>query len=139
MICCPCGTGGTLAGIAAGLRPGQLAIGFPVLKGGDFLAAEVEQLQTAAAGPAAGFRAGSVAGGGTGNWRLECGFHFRGYARTPPELTRFTDSFEARHGLRLDRIYVAKMMFGIVELARRRAFEPGTRIVAVITGSPGPG
>src|SRR5919197_2581001 len=29
-ICCPCGTGGTLAGIAAGLRAGQRAIGFSV-------------------------------------------------------------------------------------------------------------
>lgn len=126
VICCPCGTGGTLAGIAAGLRPGQQAIGFPVLKGGDFLAAEVERLQTAAVGS------------GTGNWRLECGFHFGGYARTTPELTEFIATFGQRHGLRLDRIYVAKMMFGIVELARRGAFAPGTRIVAVITGSPGP-
>ncbi|MCA1677230.1 MAG: pyridoxal-phosphate dependent enzyme [Actinobacteria bacterium] len=28
VICCPCGTGGTLAGIAAGLQPGRRALGF---------------------------------------------------------------------------------------------------------------
>ncbi len=38
LICCPVGTGGTLAGIAGGLRPGQRAAGFAVLKGGQFLA-----------------------------------------------------------------------------------------------------
>ena len=32
LICCPCGTGGTLAGLAHGLRPGGRALGFSVLK-----------------------------------------------------------------------------------------------------------
>lgn len=36
VICCPVGTGGTLAGIASALGEGQRAIGFSVLKGGDF-------------------------------------------------------------------------------------------------------
>ena len=122
VICCPCGTGGTLAGIAAGLRPGQWAIGFSVLKGGQFLAAEVERLQRAALGRVAG------------DWRVECGFHFGGYARRTPELDAFIASFERRHGLTLDWVYVAKMMAGIFALARDGAFPPGTRIVAVITG-----
>jgi hypothetical protein len=33
VICCPCGTGGTLAGLAHGLTAGQQAPGFPVLRG----------------------------------------------------------------------------------------------------------
>ena len=46
VICCPCGTGGTLAGIAAGLRDGQQAIGFSALRGGGrFLPAAVGALQ----------------------------------------------------------------------------------------------
>jgi 1-aminocyclopropane-1-carboxylate deaminase len=122
VICCPCGTGGTLAGIAAGLGPGQRAIGFAVLKGGGFLAGDVERLQRAANGA------------GSGNWRVECGFHFGGYARTTPELAGFIDSFEQRHRLRLDWVYVAKMMYGIFAMARSGAFAPGTRIVATITG-----
>ncbi len=44
VICCPCGTGGTLAGIAAGLRPGQRAVGFSVLKGAGFLDGDVAGL-----------------------------------------------------------------------------------------------
>lgn len=34
VICCACGTGGTLAGIASGLQPGQSALGFSALKAG---------------------------------------------------------------------------------------------------------
>ncbi|HEY1917674.1 MAG TPA: pyridoxal-phosphate dependent enzyme [Streptosporangiaceae bacterium] len=127
VICCPCGTGGTLAGIAAGLSPGQRAIGFSVLKGGDFLTPEVARLQRAALGDV------------PGDWRVECGFHFGGYARRTPELDDFIATFERRHSLRLDWIYVAKMMFGIYTLTRQGAFPPGTRLVALITGPPTPG
>ena len=48
VICCPCGTGGTLAGIAAGLRPGQRAVGFSALKGAGFLEHYVAGLQARA-------------------------------------------------------------------------------------------
>src|SRR5262249_45406110 len=37
VICCPCGTGGTLAGISAALHREQRAVGFSALKGGNFL------------------------------------------------------------------------------------------------------
>lgn len=123
VICCPCGTGGTLAGIAAGLRPGQRAIGFSVLKGGEFLADEIARLQQSATGTV------------LDNWWIECGFHFGGYARKTPELTEFIERFEQRHGLRLDWVYVAKMVYGIFAMARRGAFTSGIRVVAVITGS----
>lgn len=122
VVCCAVGTGGTLAGIAAGLRPGQRAIGFAVLKGGEFLAGEVRRLQE------------SALGGDTGNWRVECGYHFGGYARGTPRLAAFADDFAARHGLTLDRVYVAKLMFGVFELIEEGHFPAGTTVVAVITG-----
>ena len=126
VVCCGVGTGGTLAGIAAGLAPGrdprQRAIGFSSLKGGDFLSDDVAALQRAALGEV------------TGNWEIETGYHFGGYARAKPELTRFVDDFQARHGVRLDRVYVAKMMYGVYDLVARGRFPAGTRIVAVITG-----
>jgi len=121
-ICCPCGTGGTLAGIAAGLQPGQRAIGFSALKGGEFLAGEVGRLQRQALGAT------------SGNWRIECGFHFGGFAKKTPKLDAFIDDFAARHGVRLDWVYVGKMMSGIFALAERGAFPRGTRMVAVVTG-----
>jgi 1-aminocyclopropane-1-carboxylate deaminase len=122
VICCPCGTGGTLAGIAAGLGEGQQALGFPVLKGGQFLTGVVEALQAAAFGA------------GSGNWAIDDRFHFGGYARRRPELDRFIADFRARHGLTLDWVYVAKMMYGIYARAAEGSFAPGASIVAVITG-----
>ncbi|GAB3157056.1 pyridoxal-phosphate dependent enzyme [Micromonospora sonneratiae] len=122
VICCAVGTGGTLAGIAAGLGPHQRAIGFSALKGGEFLADEVTRLQTRTYGRC------------SDNWRIEYGYHGGGYAKTTPQLTEFASDFAERHGLRLDPIYVAKMMFGIFDLAARDNFAPGTRIIAVVTG-----
>lgn len=121
VVCCPCGTGGTLAGIAAGLARRQRAIGFSVLKGG-FMDGEVERLQR------------ETYGGRRGDWRVEDGFHFGGYARRTPELEAFADDFAGRHGIVLDRIYTAKMMFGVLALAERGAFPEGSRVLAVITG-----
>jgi 1-aminocyclopropane-1-carboxylate deaminase len=122
VICCPVGTGGTLAGIASGLGPEQRAIGFSVLKGGEFLSGKVGQLQHLALGYS------SV------NWHIEYDFHFGGYARTTPRLKAFAADFAARHALTLDHVYVAKMMFGIFALVESGTFAPGTTIVAVITG-----
>ncbi|MEV4896211.1 1-aminocyclopropane-1-carboxylate deaminase/D-cysteine desulfhydrase [Nonomuraea sp. NPDC055795] len=115
VICCAVGTGGTLAGISAGLPEGRRAIGFPVLKGGGFLAGEVERLQHEAYGRV------------WPNWRLKTGYHFGGYAKTTPEL----DAFAARHGV--EKVYVAKMLYGVLDLVRHGAFAPGTRIIALVT------
>jgi 1-aminocyclopropane-1-carboxylate deaminase len=122
VICCPCGTGGTLAGIAHGLGRGQRALGFAVLKGGEFLQREVGELQ------ARSFGAPSA------NWSVEPGFHFGGFARRTPVLDRFIAGFADRHGLTLDRVYTAKMMYGIYALAGQPALPAGTTVVAVITG-----
>ncbi|WP_239134537.1 1-aminocyclopropane-1-carboxylate deaminase/D-cysteine desulfhydrase [Rugosimonospora africana] len=121
VICCAVGTGGTLAGIAAGLREGQRAIGFSALKGGDFLADDVARLQ-------------SEAGLASANWRIECAYHFGGFAKTTPQLQTFIDTFAERHGIVLDRVYVAKMMFGIFDMIQTGAFPAGATMVAVITG-----
>ncbi|OCC08474.1 1-aminocyclopropane-1-carboxylate deaminase/D-cysteine desulfhydrase [Streptomyces sp. PTY087I2] len=118
-----CGTGGTLAGLAAGLGPGQRALGVPVV-GGGFLAGEVARLQREAFG------------GPAGDWSLEERFAFGGYARTAPELDAFADGFEDRHGLPVERVYVAKLLFALTTLAGEGAFVPGTRVAAVITGAP---
>ncbi len=123
MVAVACGTGGTLAGLAAGLAPQQRAIGFPVLRGG-FLAGETARIQQEAFG------------GRTGDWTLDERFHCGGYARSTPGLDAFAEEFEARHGLPVERLYVAKMLYGLATLAAEGAFPPGTTIAAVVTGRP---
>jgi 1-aminocyclopropane-1-carboxylate deaminase len=125
LACCPCGTGGTLAGLAAGLRPGQRALGFAVLKGAGFLDEAVARLQREALGAP------------TGNWSVSHDFHGGGYARRSAGLERFIADFEDRHAMALDWVYVAKMMRGIFALAADGTIRPETRVVAVITGPAG--
>ncbi|WP_328915994.1 MULTISPECIES: 1-aminocyclopropane-1-carboxylate deaminase/D-cysteine desulfhydrase [unclassified Streptomyces] len=117
-----CGTGGTLAGLAAGLPPSAEAIGVAVLRGGGFLTEDVRRLQSEAFG------------GPRGRWRVEDRFHHGGYARTTPRLDAFADDFAARHGLALDRVYVAKTLYAVHALAAEGAFAAGARVAAVITG-----
>lgn len=122
VICCASGTGGALAGIVAALHPPRAAIGFSVLKGGDFLRDDIASLQREAYGRV------------TENWSVETGYHFGGFAKTNDSLRAFIDDFESRHGLRLEWVYVAKMMYGLFDLIRQRRFPPGTTVVAVVTG-----
>jgi 1-aminocyclopropane-1-carboxylate deaminase len=125
VVAVACGTGGTLAGLAAGLPAGSRALGIPVLKGG-FLAADVQALQEAAFGAR------------SGSWSLDDRFHFGGYARTTPALDAFAQDFEQRHSRPVERLYVAKMLYGLVSLAEEGAFARGTTVTAVVTGRPFP-
>ncbi len=120
-----CGTGGTLAGLAAGLDPAQRAVGFPVLRG-DFLTAEVERLQHEAFG------------GRRGRWELDGRFHCGGFARADDLLRADTAAFTARHGLVPEPLYVAKALLGTRALVREGAFPPGSRVAVVVTGAPDP-
>ncbi|SDW26964.1 1-aminocyclopropane-1-carboxylate deaminase [Amycolatopsis xylanica] len=117
VLCCACGTGSTLAGVAKGLAAHQRALGFAVLKGAGFLNDDVKALQKAAFGET------------TGNWSIELDFHFGGYAKRKPELDEFIASFEQAA---LDWVYEAKMMYGLYALIESGRFERGTTLVALI-------
>ncbi|MFI6024412.1 1-aminocyclopropane-1-carboxylate deaminase/D-cysteine desulfhydrase [Amycolatopsis magusensis] len=122
LICCACGTGGTLAGLATGLLDHQRALGFSVLKGGQFLNADVAEMQR------------STFGAATDNWTIELQYHFGGYAKKSEALLDFVATFRSKHGIELDWVYEAKMMFGLFDLVSNSRIRPGTRIVAVLSG-----
>lgn len=121
VLCCAVGTGGTLAGIAAGLPDGRRAMGFAVLKGARYLDDEVRRLQQEAFGAP------------TANWSVDHDFHFGGYAKTTATLDRFVTDFEAQHHIPLDRVYEAKMMYGLYTRIDEGACSPGTTVVAVLS------
>lgn len=126
VVCCPCGTGGTFAGIAASLSVSQYAIGFSALKGGTFLENDVTALHQRTFGKT------------FANWRIECDYHFGGFARRNAELEQFITEFKYMHGLDLDWVYVAKMMIGLYSLVEQGNIPRGSRVLAIITGPPGP-
>lgn len=122
VICCACGTGTTLAGVAAGLEGRrQRALGFAVLKGGRFLDDEVRRLQHDAFDAV------------TDNWSIDVDFHFGGYAKRTAALDEFIADFQGRHDITLDWVYEAKMMSGLFTRIAEGAFSSGTTIVAVLS------
>ncbi|MEQ1584254.1 MAG: pyridoxal-phosphate dependent enzyme [Cyclobacteriaceae bacterium] len=115
-ICLPVGTGGTIAGIIESLDESKKIIGFPVLKGATFLEDEIRKYTSKT------------------NWQLVFDYHFGGYAKVTKELKEFMDQFEKEFSVPLDPVYTAKMMFGIIDLIKKKFFEAGSTILAIHTG-----
>ncbi|MDT0308052.1 hypothetical protein RM780_13915 [Streptomyces sp. DSM 44917] len=110
LVCCPVGTGGTLAGIAAALPPGARALGVAVLKGGaGYLEGEVARLHRE------GWPGREIA-----DWCVAHTHHVGGYGRVPPRLAAFASDFEARHGVPVELRYVAKNVGQTVILITHR-------------------
>lgn len=112
----PVGTGGTIAGIISGLDAEKKIIGFPALKGAQFLEREIRTYTDKE------------------NWQLMYDYHFGGYAKSTKELTDFMEQFERAHNIPLDPIYTAKMMFGIFDLVKQGFFKRGSTLLIVHTG-----
>lgn len=115
-VCCPVGTGGTLAGLINGL-PEKKVIGFSVLKGGEFLTEDIQALTSV-----------------RGNWSVMTDYHFGGYVKTNSALEQFIRTFEAKHAILLDQVYTGKMMAGIYDLIQKGHFVKGNTILAIHTG-----
>jgi 1-aminocyclopropane-1-carboxylate deaminase len=122
LICCACGTGGTLAGIISGLNGTKKALGFAVLKGADFLKSDVEKLISAHSGIA------------FTNWQINQNYHFGGYAKTNEELLRFVLRFRQVNNIPIEPIYTGKMFYGIYKLAEENYFRRVKTIIVVHSG-----
>ncbi|MEV4561318.1 pyridoxal-phosphate dependent enzyme [Kitasatospora sp. NPDC049285] len=125
VVCCAVGTGGTLAGIAAGLPGGAEALGVAVLRGKGYLEREVTALHRASYGKE------------FANWRITHGFHGGGYGKVPTELEQFAVDFERAHGVPVERRYVAKALWAVHQLARAGELAD-RRVTLVVTGLPDP-
>ena len=121
VVCCSVGTGGTLAGLAAGLTASQFALGFSALRH-----APVESETAALQVESFGRR--------TPNWRVDSRWHFGGYGRTTPELAAFAEDFRARHGISLDLSYEAKALFGVFAGLGEGVFRRGATVAFLIAG-----
>ena len=126
----PCGTGGTLAGLVAGLRPGQRALGVAVLKGAGFLH---EAVRAHLAGYAATCQT-NFSPVTTHRWTLALDHHYGGYARTTPALLAFARNFTATHGIAVEPVYSAKMFCATAALLQAGHFSRGDTLVNIHTG-----
>lgn len=119
-LCCAVGTGGTLSGLIEGVPGKKEIIGFPVLKGGEFLVDEIKNL--------------SEKSRHVTNWQLVCDYHFGGYGKSTPQLMEFIEHFETAHNIPLEFVYTGKLMAGIYNLVSSGFFRRGTTILAIHTG-----
>jgi 1-aminocyclopropane-1-carboxylate deaminase/D-cysteine desulfhydrase-like pyridoxal-dependent ACC family enzyme len=121
-ICTACGTGGTIAGIISSLKGEKKILGFPALKGGEFLENDIRELVTERSSQS------------YNNWKLITEYHFGGYAKIDISLINFINEFESINNFKLDYIYTSKMFYGIKELLKREYFSKGIKIVLLHTG-----
>ncbi len=135
-VCCPCGTGTTLAGISLALKSHQKAMGFSVLKGGEFLKEDTDQFRKAYSHLFAPVNSSpdNVSPASIRDFHINADYHFGGYAKTNTILMKFIETFENQHFIPLDPIYTAKMMFGIYDLIGKGFFSSGSKIIAIHTG-----
>lgn len=121
-VCASCGTGGTLAGLLAGMNRSGQVLGFPAVKGGSFLKKDIDSLTEAYNGET------------YHNYQLITDYHFGGYAKWKPELINFINIFHDVTGVQLDPVYTGKMFYGLYDLAKKHYFKPGSKILAIHTG-----
>lgn len=123
-VCIACGTGTSLAGLAAGIDSAKPALGFSVLKGEGNLGRDIGDFYHRLRAPVT-----------AANWRLISGFHAGGYGKKHPDyLSQFWQNFELSSGIPLDPVYTLKMLWGISSLARQGYWPRGSRIVAIHSG-----
>jgi 1-aminocyclopropane-1-carboxylate deaminase len=115
-ICCPVGTGGTIAGIINASNDQQTVIGFPAIKGFEQLEKDINNWTNAT------------------NYKFINDYVGNGYAKINKDLVVFINEFNARHNIPLDAIYTGKMMMGILDLVAKDYFPKGSSILAIHTG-----
>ena len=114
-ICCPVGTGGTIAGLIKGSHSKQKVIGYSSLNNQE-LKNEVSKLVK-------GY-----------DWDLNDDYTFGGYAKSSPELISFINNFKKIYSIQLDPIYSGKMLFGIFDKIKKGKWIWGNKILAIHTG-----
>lgn len=112
------GTGGTAAGMLTfdGLRSRIIVL--PALRTGH-LSSEITRL---ADGVSQEFLS------------VCCDYHFGGYARYDSQLLEFIQHFKTRTLIPLDHVYTGKAMYGLIDLAVKGYFKPGSTVVFLHTG-----
>lgn len=116
------GTGGTMAGLICGLAGHRNVVGVSVLKGGNFLAEDIENFVI------------DYSGRSYHNWSLLTAFHHGGYAKTTPWLTAFIEEMNKCYHLPLDHVYTGKVMWAVFQQIEAGVFKRGETILVLHTG-----
>ena len=121
VLCVPCGTATTMAGLVKAVAEQKQVHGFAALKGAGFLTDELDNFleHSDKLYP---------------DWSIHLQYHFGGFAKITPELLHFIQQFEQTHHIKLEPVYTGKMLYGIYDLIRQGYFKSGLKIIAIHTG-----
>ena len=118
-ICCPVGTGTTIAGLMKASDNKSTILGFSALKGlNDF-----KERMNVLLDPDI-----------RKNYSLNNDYHFGGFAKSTSELFEWMNSFYRTHKIPTDFVYTGKMMFGVYDLIKNHYFKKGSSILCIHTG-----
>jgi len=118
-IAMACGTATTLSGVTSALNENQTGLGFAALKEAAFLSDEVNK---------------NLLKLNKSNFKIIEDYHFGGYAKHNVQLLSFINNFEKEHHIKLDFVYTAKMMYGLLDLIQQNYFPKHSTIVAIHSG-----
>jgi 1-aminocyclopropane-1-carboxylate deaminase/D-cysteine desulfhydrase-like pyridoxal-dependent ACC family enzyme len=118
-IAVACGTATTLTGVIKAINKNQIGLGFAALKGGSFLTQEVNK---------------NLSDYNASAFKIFEDYHFGGYAKHNDALITFMRNFEQEHHIKLDFVYTAKMMYGLLDLIHQNYFPANSTIVAIHSG-----
>ena len=112
------GTGSTLAGLIRGFEGRVKVTGIAVLKNGYFLNDVVKSfLET-----------------DPGNWEIQTGYHFGGYALRHEIVDALISGMLESQNIPLDFVYTGKMMAAVSDLARQGYFNNNSRVLLIHSG-----
>lgn len=125
------GTGTTAAGILSHPNAPQVLV-YAALKGGAFLRPAIGR---AIHDYASRYAKGQVAPDLLKRKLiLKTDYHFGGFGKVKPELVAFMNNIYHKYALRLDPVYTAKMLYGLLKDIDAGAFEAGSRILILHSG-----
>lgn len=126
LVLLPCGTGATLAGVAASLPECQV-VGISVLKNALDLEERVAEYLSEL------LREGYIQHIPQ-NWAIRHEFHCGGYAKVNTGLAGFIDQFFSDTGIPVEPVYTGKMFYALEQMLQQGEIEATTPVTAIHTG-----
>lgn len=114
------GTGTMLAGLIKACTKNQKVIGISSMKGNYALNQQIEKLLENEATEA--------------SFDIKHEYHFGGYGKHPEMLIQFINRIYHYHSLPLDIVYTGKTLFAIKDMAEKKLFTPGSKILMIHSG-----
>jgi len=123
IVCCPCGTGGTVAGLVMGLKGRSKVLGVAAWRGEAWLEQDIEDMLAAS-------------GVLWRNYEITYSYHEGGFGKISEDLMTVIRHFRTANSLWLDARFTAKMILALLGEANAGRFAAGTTIIALHTGLP---